>query len=112
MSGHTFADVGIVVPFDRTGEIDVLCPQCSSTRKKRNVKCLSVNTVDGTWFCHHCGWAGALGRDGARYGAPQRHRMATPAPPRVYTTPKSPRSGPLLPQVVEWFAGRGIPESV
>src|SRR5688500_10435923 len=112
MRPQTWADVGIEIPSGRSGEVDTTCPQCSPTRKKRTARCLSVNTALGTWFCHHCGWAGALGLDGTSYGAPLRHRMATPAPSRVYTTPKPPRSEPLSASVLEWFAGRGIPEPV
>lgn len=41
---RTFADVGIAIPAGRSGEIDVLCPECSHTRKKSRQKCLSVNT--------------------------------------------------------------------
>ncbi|MCV5968683.1 hypothetical protein, partial [Lactococcus petauri] len=43
-----------------TGEAQCLCPQCSHTRKKKTDKCLSVNLDKGNWFCHHCGWKGAL----------------------------------------------------
>lgn len=43
-----------------TGEVQCTCPQCSHTRKKKTDKCLSVNLDKGTWFCHHCGWKGAL----------------------------------------------------
>ncbi len=66
MRAQTFAEVGIEIPPGRSGEIDVVCPECSPTRKKSRDKCLSVNTVDGTWCCHHCGWSGALRKSGAR----------------------------------------------
>jgi twinkle protein len=112
MRAQTWIDVGIEIPSGRSGEVDTTCPQCSPTRKKRSARCLSVNTHLGTWLCHHCGWAGALGLDGINYGAPLRHRMATPAPPRVYTSPKPPPSGPRPAHIVDWFTGRAIPESV
>jgi twinkle protein len=109
---RTLADVGIEIPHGTYGEIDVLCPQCSPTRKKRSVRCLSVNTIDGTWYCHHCGWAGALGANSTGYGARLAHRAATPLPPRVYVTPPPPPSGPVPEQVIQYFADRGIPEHV
>lgn len=109
---HTFTEVGIVLPAGAWGEIDLPCPQCSHTRKKRTVRCLSVNTVSGQWFCHHCHWAGTLGGNGSNCGASFRSRAMTPAPPRVFTLPKPPPLDPVPSCVVEWFAGRGIPESV
>lgn len=35
-----------------------LCPRCSSSRKKSNETCLSVNTDSGQFHCHNCGYAG------------------------------------------------------
>ena len=48
------------------GQQHTTCPECSHTRKKQHEKCLSINTNEGTWFCHHCGWAGALKRDAGK----------------------------------------------
>lgn len=61
----TWADFRIEIPAGRTGEIDVVCPQCSPTRKKKHVRCLSVNADKGVWLCNHCGWSGGLA-DGER----------------------------------------------
>lgn len=61
MTEKTFADFGVVVPAGATGEIDTTCPECSQQRRKKNVRCLSVNVAVGTWLCHHCGWRGGLG---------------------------------------------------
>jgi twinkle protein len=110
MRPQTFADYGIEIPHGRSGEVDTICPQCSHARRKRTARCLSVNTIDGTWFCHHCGWAGGLGMHGTGYGASLRPRVATPAPPRVYALPTPPPLTPLSEPIVAWFAGRGIPE--
>lgn len=109
MTMQTFADLSIDLPPGASGEIDTTCPQCSPTRKKSRAKCLSVNTLTGCFYCHHCGWAGALGSDGSGYGAPLRHRQPMPAPRRVYTVPDPLPDGPLPPAVVRWFALRGIP---
>lgn len=43
-----------------SGQVHTTCPECSHTRKKSSERCLSVNTIDGTWYCHHCGWSGGL----------------------------------------------------
>jgi twinkle protein len=112
MSPQTLADVGIEIPCGRSGEVDTTCPQCSPTRKKRSARCLSVNTDRGTWFCHHCGWAGALGLNRTSYGAPLRRPIATPSPLRVYATPAPLPEEPLPGSVIQWFASRGIAESV
>lgn len=53
-----FSDYGIEV--SGSGEVKTVCPKCSSQRKKKNLKCLSVNTHDGVWHCFHCGWSGHL----------------------------------------------------
>lgn len=103
MAARTFADVGIAIPAGRSGEIDVLCPECSHTRKKSRQKCLSVNTDTGTWHCHHCGWQGGLGQSGDGYGAPL---------PKVFTPPAPRPAGPVSAAVAAWFAKRGIPDWV
>jgi twinkle protein len=108
----TFTDIGIEVPHGAYGEIDVLCPQCSPTRKKSRDKCLSVNTLDGTWYCHHCGWASGLGANGSGYGARLMLRVSVPAAQRVTATPPPLPDDPLPAQVSAWFARRGIPQVV
>lgn len=37
-----------------TGEINLLCPICSHTRKKKTLKCLGVNLSKGLGRCNHC----------------------------------------------------------
>jgi twinkle protein len=62
----TFKDYGITGTEGYNGQIHTTCPECSHERKKANEKCLSVNINEGTWFCHHCGWSGALKRAAER----------------------------------------------
>lgn len=97
----TFADYGIDVPRYAVGELDTVCPECSQTRKKKTAKCLSVNTDLGTWFCHHCGWAGGIQTD----NVVRLHQ-------RLYTKPKAAPLTDLPQTVVSWFRKRGIPETV
>lgn len=102
---QSFEDAGIEIPPGRRGEVDVICPKCSHTRKKKRDKCLSVNTDKGTWLCQHphCAWSGALASAGTGYGAP--------LPKRTYTAPPPPPETPGLdPTVLAWFAKRGIPD--
>ncbi len=55
----TFEDFNINVR-PGAGQHYTQCPRCSHDRKKKQVKCLSVNTDDGIWNCHHCAWTGSL----------------------------------------------------
>lgn len=57
---QTFAAYGIELPAHASVNVRTTCPQCSATRKKARDKCLSVNTSDGVWHCHHCHWSGTL----------------------------------------------------
>ena len=59
-------ELGIVVSAT-PGHYRLHCPQCSSTRKKRFIKELSVTVSDtggALWDCHHCGWVGGVGKNG------------------------------------------------
>ena len=85
-----FQDFGIHIT--ATGhEVRTTCPRCSPSRKKKNEKCLAVNTVEQIWLCHHCGWAGSLKAD---Y--------------KVFEMPKK----SLPDNVIQYFAGRGIPVEI
>lgn len=95
----TFADYGIVIPAGKSGEIDVICPECSHLRKKKSVKCLQVNTDKGKWWCAHCEFAGGLDE-------------RTPIVRKVeYRRPSPPKAKPAS-EVERWFAERQIPASV
>ena len=59
---HTWANIGISLPYGATGECRIPCPQCSASRRKSRVACLAVNVDKGTWVCWHCGWKGSLSR--------------------------------------------------
>lgn len=85
-----FSDYGIHVT--GSGEVRALCPMCSASRKKKSEKCLAVNTVDGTWLCHHCGWAGGLKE--------KDHK--------VFPDPKT----SLPDKVIQYFEGRGISRGI
>ena len=56
----SFLDHGIIVPSSASGEINLVCPECSPMRKKSKDKCLSLNVDKAVWNCNHCGWCGGL----------------------------------------------------
>ena len=97
----TFADFAIDT-HGADGETDTTCPQCSSARKNKRARCLSVNVPKGTWLCHHCGWSGGLGTDARRldvaWNRPKYRKPETVLPPRD--------------GLGEWFEARGISQQV
>lgn len=98
----TWADVRIDLRGATHGEVDTTCPECSSSRRKKHARCLSVNVDKGTWLCHHCGWSGGLAEGEKRLEVAWRkpqYRRPEPLPVK-------------LDPVVEWFAERGIPKAV
>lgn len=47
------------------GEQRTTCPQCSPHRRKKKDRCLAVRIEHdrAAYFCHHCGWNGAVFAD-------------------------------------------------
>lgn len=98
----TWADFGIDLHGVSSGETDTQCPQCSAQRKKKSARCLSVNVGKGTFFCHHCGWAGGLGTGERRLDvAWNRPKYRMPEP--TLTAPDS---------VMAYLEERGITRAV
>jgi twinkle protein len=102
----TFADHGIEIPTTSPGpEVQTMCPKCSGERRKKNAKCLSVNTEKRCWVCHHCGWTGGLpdtdrSRETCHWNRP-KYRRPDPRPQLTLTH-----------NAVEWFRSRGITDDV
>lgn len=101
----TWADFRIEIPRSAAGEVDVTCPECSPTRKKKHIRCLSVNVDKGVWSCQHCGWSGTL-KDGGRQSEAhwRKPSFVRPAP--------RPVAEMIDPQLVQWMAARSIPAPV
>lgn len=98
-----WSDLGIDTRGRASGEIKVTCPQCSPHRKKRSFPCLNVNLDKGVFHCWHCGWSGGLGQG----------TQIVPRYTKVYRRPDYVAQASGLPtEVVQWFASRGITESV
>jgi twinkle protein len=83
-------------------EVQTICPQCSHTRKKSKARCLSVNTAEGIWVCHHCNWRGSL-----KAGEELKSR-----PPKRIVKPHFEKPASVPPVLRDWFASRGIPEAI
>jgi twinkle protein len=87
-----------IVNADRVGENSMSCPVCSQDRKKKDVKCMSFNTIEGVGKCNHCG---------ARFVRKNEDRET----PR-YVRPVPQSNVTCLPdRLVEWFKDRGISSS-
>lgn len=93
----SFTDHGIYVK-EASGHTRTICPECSPGRRKSTDPCLSVDTDNGLWFCHHCGWSGAL-NNGYKHEEIKTH----------FQKPEY-RWTDLPANVVEWFKRRGIDE--
>ena len=93
----SFAESGIIIPSHiSSGQYSAICPKCSSNRRKRDDKCLSVNIDEGIWYCHHCNWKGKL-KDNYK---PIKENVV----PIKYKTSDLPK------EVIKWFKERGISE--
>lgn len=99
-----WADFGIDIRGKVTGQIKTTCPRCSPHRKKKQYPCLSVNLDESIFHCFHCDWAGSLQKGEERRSDPH-------ATPLVFRKPVY-RQTALPSRVLEWFASRGIPETV
>lgn len=101
-----WADFGITFSATAAGpEVYTICPQCSPHRKKKTVKCLSVNIEKDCWICHHCDWRGALKTGVEDRSNPYAWKAKTYRTPEIKWTD-------LPDKVVSWFASRGITEQV
>lgn len=90
---NKFLELGIDIK-NRTGEFTMTCPKCSHKRKKKNIKCLSVNTDKGLYNCHHCGWSGNV-------NLYEKKEYVKPIPVKIE----------LSENIIKWFKRRGISET-
>jgi len=97
----TFRELGIDLPIAFEGDQYTQCPKCSSTRKKKKVKCLSANSDKGVFNCHHCGWSGNTKSGTLSKGDPSSWKR------KPYRRPTFKRN--KLPiDILFWFKNRGI----
>lgn len=91
------SDLGIKLT-RRGGQEKVKCPECSTTRKNKADKSLSVNITTGEYNCHNCGWKGNVRaferkRDAKKYEKPDQNLL---------------KSIELADKVEDWFKKRSI----
>ena len=98
----SWLDVGIDLPGGARGEVDVICPQCSPSRKKSQAKCLSVNVEKGIWNCAHCAWHGGLTE--GEQGKSNPYTWIK----KIHAKPAYPVNLPMTVAVEDWFLKRGI----
>lgn len=90
----TWDELGIDISKMRGTQNKTRCPRCNADRKNKRDPSLSVNLIDKTWNCHHCGWHGKLMDKESK---------------KEYTPPvKWTNSTQLSERVVNWFASRKI----
>ena len=95
-----WSDFNLDIPLTAKGEYLTVCPECSSNRKKKLLKCLSVNVEEGVWHCHHCGYSGTLkGGNQPTEIHWDKPKYRKPDPKPIIKLPK---------RVLNWFASRGI----
>ena len=99
----TWSYYGIEVPETATGEFATTCPVCSEGRKKKNVRCFSVNIQKQVGQCHHCGETINLN---------QNSNNRDNNPKKRTKKPQLDNAGKLPAKVLEWFGERGISEHV
>jgi len=95
----TWQDFNIDIPYQASGHIRTLCPDCSSGRQKSKEKCLSVSVADGLFFCHHCGFKGGLDNNKKEIDIIEYFKL-----------PKQEIKTNLPGNVITWFEKRGISE--
>lgn len=101
----SFEAAGLQIPRGKSGDIKLACPRCQGERSHahRNDRPVYLNVEKGTWRCYHCDWTGGLRTNEPRIFQPASRPPAQPPAPRYEQT---------HPDVLRWFAARGISAAV
>jgi len=95
-------DLGIKLT-RRHGQEKTLCPKCSSGRKNKSEKCLSVNITTGEYNCkNNCGFVGNV----RAYERPHNPRVDYKKP-----DPGVMKNAAIKAKAEAWFKSRGIEKS-
>lgn len=97
-----FIDHGIIIESAAGKETTrAKCPKCTPERKNQSKRDLVVDLVKMVWYCHHCGWKGAL----KGYSHPAEWKPK-------YRRPDPPQQTEVVDKWRQWFNGRGISDEV
>lgn len=102
----TFEELGISVPVGHSGEFATTCPQCSSIRKNKTARCLSVNVDKGVWKCNHCDWRGSL------LAGIYEHSNHNAQRPKIFCKPEYSYAPTPSDKMLDLFTTRCIPADV
>lgn len=84
-----FEELDII--YKNQAQYKTTCPNCPKVGKKKiKDTCLSVNTIDMTFYCHKCTWKGSLAKRELSYTPPDKNRIQ-----------------PVSDKAVEWLINRG-----
>ena len=92
-----------------SGNVKVLCPQCTPTRDNKTDRSLSCNLATGEFMCHHCGWKGVAvvhsEADKKEWMERQLWFNRTPIrhEKKVYKKPESKNGAALNENALKWF---------
>ena len=92
-----------------SGNVKVLCPQCTPTRDNKTDRSLSCNLATGEFMCHHCGWKGVAvvhsEADKKEWMERQLWFNRTPIrhEKKVYKKPESKNAAALNENALKWF---------
>lgn len=106
-----FESEGLIIPpgTHASDNIKIKCPHCSSERKNKSDRSLSVNLIDGLYNCHHCGFTGKA-KELSNTDNSSSHTPPAQMVKKEYTKPSRSDAFGLSDKVTEWFKGRGISE--
>jgi twinkle protein len=106
---------GIEIGTNRaSGQVKVLCPQCTPTRTNKSDRSLSCNLATGEFMCHHCDWHGVavVLTDAEKKEWLQNQPWYNPSPIRhekkTYKKPEPKNAKAVSDRALKWFEGRGI----
>lgn len=91
MKSALLENLGINLKGKTTGNVKVICPRCSETRRNKKDPSLSVDIDAGLYNCHHCDFKG-------RVFEREKKEFVKPVP----------RLQKISDKATQWFDGRGI----
>ena len=102
-----------------SGYVKVHCPECDGGKHGKSDKSLSCNLETGAFKCHRCGYQGfatitteeekeAWMRQQPWY---RDYAKKKNEPKKEYAKPPKPRSTTIHPDIIKYFASRGISEN-